>query len=158
MRIVLNMKSVLKFVLVATSVWALSACSETADTGVPTAIPAVRVQCTTPDCRTNASPTTALVFTTSGCTAPNFGATLRYVSTSQSCSSTSGCNYSASTSGWTDENGNATATIPSGTYSLCGCLDLDRSSVPFENCDQEASYGPVLVDASTTQITLGTWN
>lgn len=159
MKLKLNLmtRSSLKLAVVLMSVWVLSACSETADTGIPVAIPAIRVQCTTNQCLGNANPRTAMVFTTSGCVAPDFGEVLRYVSESHTCNS-GGCNFSTSSSGWVDQSGSSVATIPSGTYSVCACLDLDKSHLPFEGCDQNSSYGPVLVDANSSTLFLTGWN
>ena len=112
------MRAPISFALASTMIF-ISGCGEPAASGVSVSLPAVYVNCTTSQCRVNASPNPIIivVITTSGCIAPTLGFTRSASTTSIACTAALGC-YGQLTS-WVDENGNSTTSIPSGSYSIC---------------------------------------
>jgi hypothetical protein len=157
MRSIFRVQSLLKFVVAASAVWAMSACSETAATGEPVAIPQVDVNCSFFECKRSPAetPRINLIITTSGCSAPEFGATVASGTQSQICNS-SGCHTSLTS--WVDVNGNPAATLPSGTYSVCGCVDFAPYGTPFVNCEAEGELNNVSIGQNTLPIDLNYWH
>lgn len=149
----------------SSSLWAIASiltvlifggCAEVADTGALVPIPRVNMNCTTSRCRTNATaPKINVVITRSGCVAPFFDAVRSTSTQSYNCTSVIGCQ--GEFSGWIDANGVATTKMPSGSYSICACIDYDNNSAPFVNCDSSGSKDNVFVSSVTGLQSITNW-
>lgn len=101
----------------------LTGCAEVAGSGRAMQIPSVRISCTTTNCRNAAQADAYVVYTTSGCTNPDFGERAAG-SVRQSCNAM-GC--AGTVSQFIDSNSQAVTYIPEGTYSVCVILDFNSN-------------------------------
>jgi len=130
--------------LALAAVLTLASCAESSGTGEAIPIPRVVVNCTTPHCKTNATPYIFVIFTTSGCQRLDFGGTVSASTASVNCTGSSGCYWQVTS--WA----NGATTIPSGTYSICARIDYDRS---YPDAGTNDTIG-VLDDVSIGSATL----
>lgn len=134
--------------------WSLATLScESAGTGTPVPIPDVEIDCTVANC-TAATGSFEVVInvTRSGCAVdqidldPVITGTVNVI-----CAGSSGC--SGTVSSWRDNNGNTVTEVISSTYSICGWIDLDNSSIKNPN-DAFADENLLI---STSTLTLTDW-
>ena len=153
----LNLKSALKVCVLSLAVAGIFwGCAEVADTGVSVPIPRITMNCTTAQCRTNSTaPKINNVVTRSGCVAPLFDAVISTSTQSYNCTSVIGCQ--GEFSGWINSQGTAVTKMPSGTYSICGCIDYDNNSTPFVNCDSSGTKDGVAISTTTGLQSITSW-
>ncbi len=129
------------------ALFVLQACSETGlvpASGGPLVIPRTIVNCTTAQCRTNATaPLINILITRSSCADPLFGGVVSTSTRAINCTSTLGC-Y-GDVNGWVDANGNQTTEIPAGVYNVCGCINYSATGTPYVNCNTRAELINVMI-------------
>jgi hypothetical protein len=149
-----------KILVAAVAVYGLQACSDigllpTSGSSGQVTLPRVILNCQTSHCRTNVnSPQINVVITTSSCADPLFGAAVSSSTRSISCNGTIGC-YGEVTN-WVTVSGTA-ATIPPGTYNVCGCIDYTATGTPWVNCNSLGSLNNVLFSADSGLKTVSSW-
>lgn len=98
-----------------------TSCAEVAGSGRSMQIPSVRISCTTTNCRNAAQADAYVVYTTSGCTNPDFGE--RAAGSLRLTCNTIGC--AGTVSQFIDSNSQSVTFIAEGTYSVCVILDFN---------------------------------
>ena len=142
--------------VVSSALTGLLSCAEKAGTGERVAIPRVYVDCRTGRCNATSTPRYVVVsLTTSGCELPQYGEEVATLMEMRfNCVAGAGCSGEAT--GWVDKAGSPTATIPSGTYSICAYIDYD-GSWPTLNQESFSSKESISIGTTTSDQYLTTW-
>ena len=135
----------------------IAGCSQGSSGTASVTIPSVYVNCTTSHCKVNASPNPLIqvIFTTSGCTNPDFGSVASATTFQISCSSALGC-YGQVT-GWVNSSGATVTSLTSGYYSICARVDYNRDYPATTNGDSVGSITNVSVSNSAVNQYVTTW-
>lgn len=135
----------------------LGSCAEVAGTGESVAIPRVLFRCTdTAFCLRNVSNARAIVvFTTSGCSAPDFGQAISGSIEDLNCTVTDGCRGEVSS--WINTSLMSTSTMPSGVYSICGRIDYNGDYPVSTVGDSTGRLDDVSVGLSTANQYMTSW-
>ncbi len=129
----------------------MAGCAEVASSGAFVSIPSVSIQCTTGSsgsgCRQNTSKVAYVIYTTSGCTNPDFDLSAVSGSVTLNCTIGAGCSGSVTQFAL----GSSVATsIKEGFYSICVTIDMDgRYSGEAESGDMLSALNNVRVVSGT---------
>jgi len=144
------MRNLKKFLIIAISLGALSAC-DSAGSGVSVQMPDASVQCTSSKCNAAAGIHNATVtLTKSGCAPDQIDFYTVAVGAASAICGTTGC--TATVSSWTDKPGDPLTEIESASYSLCGWIDLDDNGQKNSSADA-FSENTKYVTGSTLDLT-----
>ncbi len=122
------MKTLKLFFILALAGAAVS-CAEIAGSGTPVAIPTVVVDCTTADCQAGPSQIAFVYITDANCSIGFLGGAAASSSAQATCGGATGCRVTMTS--WISGTSHETTTqVPSGTYTVCGYIDMDSSDSP----------------------------
>ncbi len=140
------------------ALWFQTGCSEAANSGATISIPHVTINCQTANCRTNSSPVIAISITSGPCTAGRaFGEVVAKTTRSINCNGTSGC-FGEPPDAWYSRATSApTTTMPSGTYTVCACINYNSSAIPWASCDTTGEKDNVYIDSTTGPVIITGW-
>jgi hypothetical protein len=134
-----------------------SSCAEQVGSGEAVSIPSITVDCGNSRCNQNQNVRLIVRITPFDCSATslNFAVATGGVE-NLTCNATSGC--FANVSNFVDGQGVPVTKIASGTYTVCGIVDINRDYPNNENQDSTAVETSVSVNANTFNIRLDDWN
>ena len=128
-----------------------SGCAEVAGSGANVNIPFVRVQCTTGACNANTSKIAYVVYTTSGCNAPDFGA-VASGSATVSCTIAAGC--SGTVNQFVDSSSSTVTSIRDGFYSVCATIAMSPYTGTPQSGDMLGVLSSTSINGGSTQQTV----
>lgn len=124
----------------------VSGCAEAVGTGAPVAIPTVLVECTTPQCKASTNPLVFVWITTATCNWNLIDNATVVNSTTTTCDPTSGCRVVLPADWILGSNNQATSTLPSGYYTVCGRINNMRT------LPQNVSPNDVTIEVSSVSF------